>query len=391
MRAQYNAAKTGANTCHKLMKDPFFPSGDLHLPTLRPAARVLLLSEEADENGGFLLQGRAHAAGAMKRLVEVADSAGHFTFAAPIPRLIDGVNPEVVLVDGASRSAARLLQEARSAQPTRDAVILALVPAKMHDELLEALRAAGADDFLSDKAQLFEIVSRLEAATALRRARAEIAELREYLGRQIRVDDLTGVMSRRFFFQQAHRECSRARRYGHRLSCVMIEIDHYKSLCATFGDFVGEAVLRQTATIIGQWTRDSDLVARFTDSKFILILPETGIEGATRAQDKITLALGTHIWRFDSTVIPVSVSIGEAELQPGPPMERNNDDYISEGDETGDAALSTRESLAGLLEDADAALFVARKGARMPEVFVPYTPVPDTIARTKPAPDNQSP
>ncbi len=372
------------------MKDPIFPLGDAYVPALRPAARVLLLSEDADEKSGSLLNGRARAASAMRHIGEVAAGAGHLVAASRIPCDIDSGNPEVLLVDGSSRHAVETLQNARAADETRAAVILALVPAKTRDELLEALRAAGADDFLSDGAQSFEILARLESASALRRARAEIVTLRDQLGRQIRVDDLTGVMSRRFFFQQAHRECSRARRYGNLLSCVMIEIDHYKSLCATFGDFVGEAVLRQTATIIGQWTRDSDLVARFTESKFILILPETGIEGATRAQDKITLALQSHVWQFDGTIIPVSVSIGEAELQPGAPMGRVADDYISEGDEGGEAALSTRESLAGLLEDADAALFVARKGARMPEVFVPYTPVPESVARNKPAPKRRA-
>ncbi len=365
------------------MNDPLFPLGDAYVPALRPAARVLLLSEDAEEKTGALLNGRARAATAMKRVGDIARGAGHLVLASRVPATINGEAPEVVVVDGASRRAADLIQSARFEEITKAAFLLVLSPAKTRDELLEALRVAGADDFLSDAAQSFEILSRLEVAATLRRAKGEVAHLRDQLGRQIRVDDLTGVMSRRFFFQQAHRECSRARRYGGRLSCVMIEIDHFRSLCATFGDFVGEAVLRQTAAIIGQWTRDSDLVARFTESKFTLLLPETGIEGATRAQDKITLALHSHIWQFDGAVIPVSVSIGEAELQPGAPMHRVADDYISEGDESGEAALSTRESLAGLLEDADSALYVARKGARMPEVFVPYTPVPEAKARTK--------
>lgn len=368
------------------MKDPLFPLGDAYVPALRPAARVLLLSEDADEKTGALLNGRARAATALRRIGEIAREAGHVTFAAASPVLIEGQAPEVIVVDGASRRAAEMIQGGRSHENSRAAVILVLTSPKTRDDLLEAFRAAGADDFLSDGAQGFEINARLESATRLKRAQAEIATLRDQLGRQIRVDDLTGVMSRRFFFQQAHRECSRARRYGHRLSCVMIEIDHFRSLCATFGDFVGEAVLRQTATVIGQWTRDSDLVSRFTDSKFTLLLPETGIEGATRAQDKITLALMSHVWQFDGVTIPVSVSIGEAELQPGALMHRIEGDYISEGDETEGAALSTRESLAGLLEDADSALYVARKGARMPEVYVPYTPVPDVKARMKPNP-----
>ncbi|MBW3637479.1 MAG: GGDEF domain-containing protein [Armatimonadetes bacterium] len=363
------------------MNDQFLPQGDELVPALRTAGRVLCVWEHAGEKGGRHLNGRARAVSAMKRLADVAETLGHIVASASEPSLVEEVAPEVVLVDGSSHHAVALLQNLRSDCQTASAFLLAVVPARARDDLLESLRAVGADDFLSADAQHFEVQARLEAAATLIRARAEIARLRDHLSRQARVDDLTGVMSRRFFFQQAHRECSRARRYGHKLSCVMIEIDHFKSLSVTFGEAAGECVLRATATIIGQWTRDSDLVARFTESKFVVLLPETDIGGATRAQDKIAQALASHRWLFESGELPVSVSIGESELQAGAAFHRVEDDYISEGEETGDGALSTREALAGLLEDADAALSVARKGARMPEVFVPYTAVPASIER----------
>jgi diguanylate cyclase (GGDEF)-like protein len=366
------------------MNELFSLENDALVPAMRSAARVLLMLDEPDERSGIHLGGRARVASMMKRIADIAAEAGHQIAFSPVPTLVENLPPEVLLVDGNSRHIVETLQTAKSEELTSHSSIIALIPSKMRDELLEALRAAGADEFLSVDAPNFEVLSRLESATSLHRNHAEIHALRDQLGRQIRVDDLTGVMSRRFFFQQAHRECSRARRYGAKLSCIMIEIDHFKSLCHTFGDAAGEAVLRNVATIIGQWSRDSDLVARFTESKFVLLLPETNIEGATRAQDKITMALSNHRWTFDGRDLPVTVSIGEAELQPGIAFRRVAGDYISEGDETGEAALSTRESLAGLLEDADAALYVARKGARMPEVFVPYTPVPEVILGLRP-------
>lgn len=363
------------------MNDQFLPQGDGLVPALRTAARLLCVWEHADEKSGLHLNGRARAVSAMKRLAEIAEDLGHVVAVASEPSLVEEIAPEVVLVDGSSHHATAMLESLRADAKTGAAFVLAVVPMRTRDDLLASLRAAGADDFLGADAPKIEVQARIEGATILYRARAEIVKLRDQLGRQIRVDDLTGVMSRRFFFQQAHRECSRARRYGHKLSCVMIEVDHFRSLVATFGDAAGESVLRAAATIIGQWTRDSDLVARFTEAKFAVLLPETGIAGATRAQDKITQALSSHRWSFEGGELPVTVSIGESELQAGASFHRVAGDYISEGDETGDAALSTREALAGLLEDADAALSVARKGARMPDVFVPYTPVPASVER----------
>ena len=79
--------------------------------------------------------------------------------------------------------------------------------------------------------------------------------------------------------------------------------------------------------------------------------------------------------------MPVTVSIGEAELRPesknsseaegGSGLE---DDEIEEETLTRvPASISTREALADLLQDGDAALFIARRGARTPDAFVPYT------------------
>jgi len=236
------------------------------------------------------------------------------------------------------------------------------------------LRLQSADEFLAGDAPRFECVARIEAAAMMCRARAEIADLRETLHRQTRVDDLTGVMSRRFFFQQAQRECSRARRYGHPLSCLMLEVNHFKLICSNLGDMTGEQILRTTANIIGQWTRDSDWVARFADAKFAVLLPETDLEGATGAREKLQGALKAHDWSRGEDTLPISFSVGEAQFHAGSTFRSGASEFIGESEESGDSALSTREALAGLLEDADAALYIARKSARVPEMFVAYTP-----------------
>ena len=150
----------------------------------------------------------------------------------------------------------------------------------------------------------------------------------------------------------------------------MVEVDHYRMLCARFSDSIGENVLRSVATIIGQWTRDSDIIARFAESKFVVLLPETDLDGATFAREKLLSALETHPWSRGEQKIPVSVSVGEAQLEHIQPF-RPGIEESSESDDMGETALSTREAMAGLLEDSDAALSIARKGARVPEVLVP--------------------
>jgi diguanylate cyclase (GGDEF)-like protein len=354
------------------------PEHDALMPTLRPAARILLIHDaKNEEKSSSLLSGLNRSTLPIKRITEVSESFGHHIVVSPDYCTINDAIPECVIVDGAARDVNEQLNRLKAESFMKGVPILAMISPRFKEELLETLRVDGADDFISTEANSYEIQARIEGAVSLSRAREQIAYMRESMARQTRVDDLTGVMSRRFFFQQSHRECSRSRRYGHKLSCLMVEVDHFRQLSATFGEGAGETVLRSVATIIGQWTRDSDLVARFTEAKFVILLPETDIEGATAVREKIQVALGRHVWRHESKELPVTVSIGEAELNPGKQVMRVEGEFISEGDEVGETALSTRESLAGLLEDADAALYIARKGAKMPDVFVPYTPAPE--------------
>ena len=352
---------------------------DQFVPTLRPTARLLFIDERAAPGFAAALQ---RGAAPLKRIAEIAESLGHQISEIDAPLAVE-IAPEAIIFDGSARGALEMLRAIRAEPSLGHAPILA-VCGRCNDETLEELRSQGVDDFLGAEAPKAEIQTRVESAAALSQARDEVLNLKAQLARQTRVDDLTGVMSRRFFFQQGHRETGRARRYGHKLSCLMLEIDHFRALCSTYGDAAGEAMLRSLATIIGQWTRDSDYIARFADAKFAVLLPETSVEGATSAREKILTALGAHKWNWEEQLLPISVSIGESELQPVEPKHRKNDgEFIDEGDEAGETALSTREALAGLLEDADAALAVSRKGARVPDVFVPHTAAPDVPSHSR--------
>ena len=351
---------------------------------LHPAGRVFVLAGALVPERSSLLRGKTVRP--LERLTEALAECGFLIEEAPHYEVTDAEVPDAVVFDGAALLKAATpphssghaevapdLNRMRelSANPDFETVkFVALVSERMTTAELLELQDAGASAFLSEEASSLEMVGRLQNAVELRRARAEIAELRAQIARGLRVDDVTGVMTRRFFFQQAHRECARARRYGHPLSCLMVEVDHYRMLCARYTDAAGESVLRSVATLIGQWTRDSDIIARFAESKFIVLLPETDIDGATFAREKLLNALKEQPWPKDSEEIPVSVSVGEAQLE-RIQLFRPDAEDSSESDDMGETALSTREAMAGLLEDADAALAISRKGARVPGVLVP--------------------
>lgn len=100
-------------------------------------------------------------------------------------------------------------------------------------------------------------------------------------------DSLTCLYNRRKFFEELIREWERARRYGSRLSLIMLDLDHFKDVNDNYGHQVGDEVLRATSEVLTASTRKTDVVARYGGEEFIVMLTETGPEGALEVAERI--------------------------------------------------------------------------------------------------------
>jgi len=358
-------------------------TGDMVLGS-QSIVRVLIISSSPDQSLGAG-QDIFHLLGALGHQVSVVGLDTWREVLAPHP-------PEVVLIDGPAtlnaaglEGTAKLCREIKNAPECHDVSLAVVAPDIEHSEVansLEILHAAGADDLWAADATATELQVRLELLSRLCRLARDLSGARTQLSKHLLIDDTSQLLTRRFFFQAAFREVSRARRYGHHLSCLMIDIDFLDNINRKFGDTCGNYVVRAVAYIVRQWTRDSDTVARFSDTKFVALLPETPIENAARVRDKIMKAMGEAKFEWHGQPLPVSVSIGEAECplidaeQTGeiavPAIGEVDEDAEYEDPES--HSFSVREELAGLLEDADAALSVVRKTTIRPEIFVEYSP-----------------
>lgn len=121
-------------------------------------------------------------------------------------------------------------------------------------------------------------------------------------------DPLTGLPNRRAFEPRLDQEVSRARRYGRRLSLIMLDIDHFKTYNDLHGHRSGDDLLKQMGRLIQRELREPDMVFRIGGEEFVIILPETDLEGAVavirRLQDRL---------RRDERV-GVTLSFGLAEF-----------------------------------------------------------------------------
>ncbi|MCX9155740.1 diguanylate cyclase [Niveibacterium sp. 24ML] len=102
------------------------------------------------------------------------------------------------------------------------------------------------------------------------------------LARLAQIDETTHAFNRRFFLQMAQREFDRARRYGHPLAVVMIEIADFAAILSRHGHNAGDASLRRLAGIALGGTRTLDVVARLEGARFALLLPETDAKAAAQ-------------------------------------------------------------------------------------------------------------
>jgi diguanylate cyclase (GGDEF)-like protein len=139
-------------------------------------------------------------------------------------------------------------------------------------------------------------------------------------------DHLTGLFNKRYFQARLGEEIARAARYGEQLSLIFCDIDHFKAVNDRFGHQSGDEVLRQTAQLLSgamdelhilSRLRKSDVIARYGGEEFVIILPETGREGAAVAAEKLRRVVEEHPYRVDGEALRLTMSFGVAELTPG--------------------------------------------------------------------------
>jgi diguanylate cyclase (GGDEF)-like protein len=129
-------------------------------------------------------------------------------------------------------------------------------------------------------------------------------------------DGLTGLYNHRYIQERLEFEVKRARRYGGNLSCMMMDIDHFKLLNDTHGHQCGDFVLRELSNILRKQTREVDMCGRYGGEEF-LILTNVALPDAEQFAGKLRTAIGCHNFEFESKSLHVTVSIGVADFRPG--------------------------------------------------------------------------
>jgi diguanylate cyclase (GGDEF)-like protein/PAS domain S-box-containing protein len=131
---------------------------------------------------------------------------------------------------------------------------------------------------------------------------------------QAQRDALLGIYNRRAFEEFLEREMSRVSRRASRLSLAMLDIDHFKAVNDTYGHLLGDDILKELTELAESRIRREDVLARWGGEEFVVLLPDTGDEGARRVAEDLRQAVAEADFPGPGRV---AVSVGVAEMRPG--------------------------------------------------------------------------
>lgn len=152
-------------------------------------------------------------------------------------------------------------------------------------------------------------------------------------------DHLTGCWNRRMIEARLQLEFDRNRRSGEHLSCVFLDVDHFKKVNDTRGHEAGDAALVHVGKLLGEKVRKVDMVGRYGGEEFVVVLPSTHLTGAREAAEKLRVALQGSPVVFGADSFSITASFGVA-------------------------TLTGAETLEQLLKRADTAMYAAKAGGR---------------------------
>jgi len=149
-------------------------------------------------------------------------------------------------------------------------------------------------------------------------------------------DELTQIPNRRAFLNDAQEALSLSERYDRPLTIALMDIDHFKEVNDTYGHDMGDKILQDVANLITDMTRSTDIFARYGGEEFIICMPETDMNEAKIVTEKIREGIQNHNFAHEQTL---TSSIGLS-------------------------TKSTNRNLVALIQEADQAMYKAKKSGR---------------------------
>jgi diguanylate cyclase (GGDEF)-like protein len=228
---------------------------------------------------------------------------------------------------------------------TQDVPVIFLTECDAETDEARALQL-GAVDYITKPLTSPVVYTRIVNQLTFSRANAELKRLAT-------TDSLTGAFNRRHFLELAGKEVARMRRYRHRVSCLMLDIDHFKKVNDTYGHDIGDKAIIATVLMARKTLRTEDVFGRLGGEEFAAMLPMTAIDKAEQVAERLRVAIEALRIPTPQGELGFTTSIGLVEV------------------------ATDGESFEQALKRADEALYEAKRLGRNRTVTVPLPAVPE--------------
>ena len=206
------------------------------------------------------------------------------------------------------------------------------------------------DNIIAAQAVAFGSYSAAYVLVAVGFLASVLIEYQGHLAQLATHDPLSRVYNRRGMDEALNLTLAAAQRRDLPTSAIVVDIDHFEQINASFGPEIGDQVIQKIAQILGRMSRSSDVVARIAGKKFILVLPETELTAAKILADRIHLAIGERPLLIDQQRIAITASLGVT-------------------------ASRGEIHLDDLSQEADHAMFLAKQGGRNQVASIDRDPI----------------
>lgn len=227
----------------------------------------------------------------------------------------------------------QLVEEIRKRDFSGYVSIMFITAMDSKDDIITGLKA-GADDYLTKPFNEAEMIARLNNVKRVLRLERSLKGANEEIFQMTISDPLTMVYNRRYIFDNLPSEIFRSRRYKHPLSLIMCDIDHFKKVNDIYGHKVGDNVLVSFADCLkGSSRLNVDWVSRYGGDEFLLVLPETDVEGAKILADRLRgIVEAQKIHSCKDKDLPVTASFGVSGFDKIPHSDIAVEAFIDQAD-----------------------------------------------------------
>jgi two-component system, cell cycle response regulator len=186
--------------------------------------------------------------------------------------------------------------------------IIFLTGASSTEEKIKGLEL-GAADYVTKPFDMAELRARVRGSLRTK-------YLLDLLSRKAMIDGLTGLWNRGYMDQRLKAELSLIKRTGLSFSCIMADVDHFKSINDTYGHAFGDDALIAVSRVFAENSRNEDIVCRYGGEEFVLLLPGIAIEGAMTFAERLRKTISQLTLVHSGQQVKLTCSFGVSTVGP---------------------------------------------------------------------------